>query len=71
MDSRAAVVLAFAVIFLGTMQAFAEDKVVKGPGGLSIRCSDFTKRLDGSWWSGWQATLAYPHKPDHLRITAI
>jgi hypothetical protein len=55
-----AMVLAFA---LGATPSLAADKAVKGPNGLSLNCTDFTRHEDGSWSSGPEATVNYPDKP--------
>lgn len=54
--------LAGVIFTLAAAAAYADD-VKKGPDGLSIQCSDFTKLSNGQWRSGPTATLSYPDRP--------
>ncbi len=42
---------------------FAAETVIKGPSGVSIICSQFSRQPDGNWKSSQDATLSYPDKP--------
>lgn len=52
--------LAFSVEW--PLPAAGQNDVVKGPSGLSLNCSQFTKGADGSWQSTNAATLTYPSR---------
>jgi hypothetical protein len=41
----------------------ADEVIIKGPNGLSIACSQFSKQPDGNWRSSKDATLSYPDRP--------
>jgi hypothetical protein len=55
--------LSFIVIIIASVtSASADEAIIKGPNGLSILCSQWSKQ-GGFWKSSKDATLIYPNNP--------